>query len=210
MRYAYDKVYLYNAQRSMAAMLHYACIDCGMMLEDYYDLFLNSEISKQFGMGDPFVVAGMSGIEMAIEVMQMNEQDIIMPSSNMKKSMEYWTGWVLAYYQWITGKEFRRINREIPIQEIRELYNPYHEMDISQVIDRIDIQIKEKGYDVCLKYYRKLAGLSQSELARLTGIPIKTIQQYEQGRKDINKAQVDYIFRLSEALCCNPKDLLEI
>ena len=37
----------------------------------------------------------------------------------------------------------------------------------------------------------KEARLSQSQLAEETGIPVKTIQQYEQRRKDINKAQAE-------------------
>ena len=41
-------------------------------------------------------------------------------------------------------------------------------------------------------------------------IAIKTIQQYEQGRKDINKAQAEYVIKLAQVLCCNPVDLLEI
>ena len=61
-----------------------------------------------------------------------------------------------------------------------------------------------------LKKYRKMAGLTQSQLSEETGIPIKTIQQYEQGRKDINKAQAEYVIKLAKVLCCNPVDLLEI
>jgi transcriptional regulator with XRE-family HTH domain len=61
-----------------------------------------------------------------------------------------------------------------------------------------------------LKKYRKMAGLTQSQLSEETGIPIKTIQQYEQGRKDINKAQAEYVIKLAQVLCCNPVDLLEI
>ena len=60
-----------------------------------------------------------------------------------------------------------------------------------------------------LKKLRKRAGISQSILAEETGIPVKTIQQYEQRRKDINKAQVEYVVRLSKALCCEPQDILE-
>jgi transcriptional regulator with XRE-family HTH domain len=55
-----------------------------------------------------------------------------------------------------------------------------------------------------------MAGLTQSQLSEETGIPIKTIQQYEQGRKDINKAQAEYVIKLAQVLCCNPVDLLEI
>ena len=60
-----------------------------------------------------------------------------------------------------------------------------------------------------LKLLRKEAGLSQRELSELTDIPIKTIQQYEQRQKNINKAQAEYVIRLSNVLNCKPQDLLE-
>ncbi len=57
---------------------------------------------------------------------------------------------------------------------------------------------------------KKEARLSQSQLAEETGIPVKTIQQYEQRRKDINKAQAEYVIKLSQVLCCKPQELMEI
>ena len=40
MIYAYDKVYLRIAQRSLGEMLSYAVYDLGYELEDYYKRFL--------------------------------------------------------------------------------------------------------------------------------------------------------------------------
>ena len=51
--------------------------------------------------------------------------------------------------------------------------------------------------------------MSQKELANKTEIPLRTIQQYEQKQKNINKAQAEYLIRLSKALYCEPEDLLE-
>jgi hypothetical protein len=39
---------------------------------------------------------------------------------------------------------------------------------------------------------------------------LRTIQQYEQGQKNINKAQAEYIIKLSKALYCEPAALLEM
>ena len=47
------------------------------------------------------------------------------------------------------------------------------------------------------------------DLAELAGIPIRTIQQYEQRQKNINKAQVQYLIALSKVLCCEISDLVE-
>ena len=209
MIYAYDKVYLRIAQRSLGDMLNYAVYDCGYELEEYYRLFLESDYSRRFAKGDLFVIAGMSGAELAIKVLDIPDDDIIMPSYNTAKSQEYWTGWLFAYYQWESNKPFDLIDREIPISKIRNMYNPYHEMDISAAILKMRELSQNARVDTYLKKLRQRAGLSQSQLAVETGIPVKTIQQYEQRRKDINKAQVEYVIRLSKALCCEPQEILE-
>ena len=54
-----------------------------------------------------------------------------------------------------------------------------------------------------LKFMREEKGLSQSELAKASGVTLRNIQAYEQGYKDINKAQVITVLQLSEALECD-------
>ena len=95
------------------------------------------------------------------------------------------------------------------IQELLQMYDKYHEMDIQAFVDRVDEITHESRRESRLKRYRKLVGLSQRELAERTGIPVRTIQQYEQRQKNINKAQVDYMIRLSKVLYCEPRDLME-
>ena len=207
---AYDKVYLNMAQRVMGNMLNYAVYDCGYELSEYYNIFLESSYCERFGKGDIFVIAGMSGAELDIKVLDIPDDKIIMPGVYDGRSHEYWTVWILSYYQWYTGKSFRIIQKEVTIERIRDMYNPYHEMDISQSDDRIIELSQQTRMETYLKKYRKMAGLTQSQLSEETGIPIKTIQQYEQGRKDINKAQAEYVIKLAQVLCCNPVDLLEI
>lgn len=55
---------------------------------------------------------------------------------------------------------------------------------------------------------RKAAGLSQSELAKKSGINIRLIQHYEQGTKDINKAQVVTVLQLADALGVDIREIL--
>lgn len=54
-----------------------------------------------------------------------------------------------------------------------------------------------------------LAGKSGVELAEYSGVPMRTIQQYEQCQKNINKAQVKYLVRWSKELYCGITDLME-
>ena len=125
------------------------------------------------------------------------------------RSEEYWTGWALAYYQWETAMSFAEIVRYVPIAEIRELYSPYHEMDIRQFVDKMNELYRKERPETNLKLMRQRVGLSQSELAELSGVPLRTIQQYEQRQKNINKAQVEYLIMLAGALCCKVEELVE-
>ena len=60
-----------------------------------------------------------------------------------------------------------------------------------------------------LKQKRAEAGLSQSGLAAMSGVSLRMIQYYEQGRDDINKAQVGTVYRLAKALGCGVEDVIE-
>lgn len=60
-----------------------------------------------------------------------------------------------------------------------------------------------------LKQIRESLNISQSELAEKSGVSVRMIQYYEQGVKDINKAQAITVYKLSEALECSVEDLLE-
>ena len=205
---AYDKIYLEKARAALGWMLDYAVYDLKSELSEYWSLFLKSPVSKRFECGDPSVIAGRSGIELALMVTG-KEQEYIKPSFAEGRSEEYWTGWALTYYQWKTCLSFSRINEYIPIDEVRMLYSPYHEMDIRQFCDRISQLYFERKPQTNLKRRRLEAGLSQSQLAKLTDIPVRTIQQYEQGQKDIGRARAEYVIALSRTLCCEPLSLLE-
>ncbi len=57
---------------------------------------------------------------------------------------------------------------------------------------------------------RLRAQLSQRQLAEFSGVLIRTIQQYEQRQKDINKAQAETLILLARTLACPPEALLNL
>ncbi len=59
-----------------------------------------------------------------------------------------------------------------------------------------------------LQQKRKEAGLSQSQLAAKSGVPLRTLQHYEIGDKDIRKAAVETVLALAEALGCDLKEII--
>lgn len=211
MIHAYDKVYLDKARTALGRMLDFAVYDLGYDMEAFFALFLSSGVATRFEQGDFTLLAGKSGVEIAYEVLGPSQHDAVRktPRYAVNRSEEYWTGWALAYYQWETSLHFAEIDRCIPIKEIRAMYSPYHEMDIRQFVDEMNRRYKARKPDTNLKLLRQNAGLSQSKLAELSGVPVRTIQQYEQRQKNINKAQAEYLIRLAQALCCEAANLIE-
>ena len=61
-----------------------------------------------------------------------------------------------------------------------------------------------------LKENRERAELTQKELSERSGVNLRTIQDYEQGRKSINKAQGLSLYRLATALNVTIEELLEL
>lgn len=61
-----------------------------------------------------------------------------------------------------------------------------------------------------LKEMRTRRGMSQSELAKASGVNVRMIQQYEQGKNDINKAAAVTVYQIARALTCGVEDLLEL
>lgn len=208
---AYDKVYLECAKRVLGRMLDFAAHDLQYSIEEFFSLFIKSGVAERFGKGDFAILAGKSGVEVAYEVLEKMQIDVerSTPRYAANRSEEYWTGWALAHYQWETALSFEEIEKFIPIHYVKALYFPYHEMDIRQFIEKMNELYRVAKPDTNLKRKRRQAGLSQSQLAELSGIPVRTIQQYEQRQKNINKAQVEYLFKLSNALECSVECLME-
>lgn len=208
---AYDKVYLDKARTALGRMLDFAVYDLKYDITEFFDLFIKSGVAKRFESGDFAVIVGKSGVELAYEVLEQSgvKRERIKPNYTASRSEEFWTGWALAYYQWETSMSFAQIVRYVTIKDMIALYQPYHEMDIRQFVDKVNAMYKAAKPETNLKLLRKKAGLSQRELADLSSVPVRTIQQYEQRQKNINKAQAEYLVMLAKVLCCEVEDLME-
>lgn len=209
---AYDKSYLEKAQTTLGRMFDFAVYDLKVDLKEFFDRFIVSGVAYNFGYGDSATIAGKSGVELAYEVMEKTGENVrnIKPRYTVNRSEEYWTGWALAYYQWKTAISFSKIVEYMPINEIKALYSPYHEMDIRHFVDKMNELYINAKPETNLKIYRKRAGISQKELAEQADIPVRMIQHYEQRQKNINKAQVECLARLARVLNCNIEELLEL
>ena len=206
---AYDDNYLELAQENLAICLDYAVNYFGMSLEDFWSKFLSSKVCEKFMSGDTTTLAGRSGIEMALDVLKLQPLSPIEYFS-YDRSGEYWLGYYLAYYQWATNVDLRFLNQYVSITEMRNMYFPYHEMDITQFIDRINELLNERKQKTNLEIFRRKHKMSRSKLSKESNVPLRTIEHYEQRVANINKASAEYIISLAKALYVKPEQLLEV
>ena len=207
---AYNELYLPLAQRVMGDMFDYAVNTLSIKIEEFFKMFLVSGMAHQFEIGNPTYIAGKNGCEVAREVinectdLSVDTEDIMY----LDKSPEYWIGWALAYYQWYSSLSYRYIERHVPIDSMYGMYVTLHEADISLYVDIMNEKCRDNREESMLKRLRAYAGLSQSKLAAESGVALRQIQLFEQGQRDINKAQVGTVLQLSQALHCDVEDLI--
>ena len=211
MMYAYDEMYLNDAMINLGEAFDYAATVLNIPMDDFLDMFIISGIADQFAAGVPKFVSGLSGTELVWEVLSRTGKIIDMPASKTEYdySPEYWCGWILAFYQWNTGKSFKEIRKYLPMKEIYKLYPTLHEASEEKFVDIANSILERKNLPTKLQTVRKAIGLSQKELSEKSGVTLRMIQQYEQRAKDINKATASNLFALARALGCKADDLLE-
>ena len=208
---AYDELYLSGAQNILGHAVDFAVMTLAIEPNVFGNALAVSESAKQFSEGNPRYIAGMNGCELArfilddVRVAYRESADEMF----LDKSPEYWAGWALAHYQWFTALSFMEILRAMSLDDIIRMYPLYHEMDLSHFVEQMDRFMKETYPQTRLRDRRSNCGLSQSELAADADVPLRQIQLFEQGQRDINKTSAITLYKLSKALHCKMEDLLE-
>ena len=212
MIHAYREIYLSKAQSVLGDAFHYAVNTCGIPGSDFIKLFVASSVSKRMENGEPAYLAGKSGIEIVVEVVAetMGKEIEEEPKMQMGRSREYWIGWAAAYYQWFSSRKYGDIFKVVTFEDLQKMYYTLHEADISKFVDIMDRRMQEFFPDTNLKRIRTAYGCTQAELAKLSGVSLRSIQMYEQRNKDINKASVETIYRMAKTLGCTIEDLIEM
>ena len=211
MTHAYNESYLNNAKDCLSSFFDYAIGNCKLKPEWISSLFVTTGFAEQFEKGNPAMLAGMSGIELARKVLlkAYGKKELPEPTLSEDRSPEYWAGWALASYQWYYARRFKDIFERIPMNEIIGMYSVYHEMDISHFIEDMEARYQAAEGESNLKRIRESRGLSQTDLAEQSGVNLRNIQMYEQRGNNIDKAQAQILYKLSRVLGCDVEDLLE-
>jgi len=132
---SYNKSYLADAVSAFASMMDYAVNACRLDGDVFLHMFITCGLAEKFEHGNPKVVLGMSGFELAYKAIADTTGKI--PTALPFKSIdfrtpEYWAGWALCQYQWHSARSFASILRFYPFAEIVAGYYPLHEADITK------------------------------------------------------------------------------
>ena len=209
--HAYQEMYLSKAQASLGDAFDYAINTCKIPSEDFIRFFTASSVSKRMENGEPAFLAGKSGIEIAVDVVleTTGKQLDCEPQEHMGRSREYWIGWAVCYYQWYSARSFSDIFKVLSFEDLQNMYYTLHEADITKFADIVDDKMRDHFKETNLKRIRTIYGCTQAELSERSGVSLRSIQMYEQRNKDINKASVEALYRISKVLGCTIEDLLE-
>lgn len=207
--HAYSQLYLSKSSRTVGNMLHDAVVEFGMNGTDFLKRFIQSDVAKQIENGNPKYIAGKSGLELFLEVMEKTTGETYATEliESYDRSDVYWAGWMLTHYQWYSGHTFKSILDTVPYDELIVLYKTLHEADLQKSYEVLNAHFSKS--ESKLKTARKHCGLTQKALANASGVSLNTIRAYERKSKDLHKAQFDTVMRLSKALQCDVSELSE-
>ena len=211
MIHAYQEIYVNKVQKSLGTAFDYAINTCGILGDEFIKLFIVSSISKRIKNGEPLYLVGKTGIEIVFDIISETKYEVDLKDveDTFDKSCEYWIGWSIAYCQWYSDRSFNEIFEVFSYDELRIMYQHLHEADISKFVEIVDSRIKEYYHETNLKRMRKLCGYTQKEVAENSGVSLRCIQMYEERNKDINKASVETLYKLSKVFGCKIEDLIE-
>ena len=210
---AYSELYLDDAMSNLGDMVEFAVCDLKFDPDEFFGWFISSGIASKFEKGNPKYITGMSGYELAEAV--LSETNVSYekrePSYVEFKGREYWAGWILAYYQWKTGKRFEDIVKDgLTLSTVFSMYI-LHEADESKFVAAANeiIARNKENRKSKLSEIRKARGFTQQQLSEASGVTLRMIQLYEQKQNDISKAQVTVVINLAKALGCEVEDLID-
>ena len=175
----------------------------------FVNIFINSKAINKIEIMHPGYFFGMSGIEICQNI--LDEANIKYDKSieyeSLDRNIYYWLGDSLAYYAFNKNYRYKYVFSFVSIESLLKMYDKYHEIDISYFVNKLDEYRKLSPSK--LKNIRENRRLSQNDLSLYSMVSLRTIRAYEQKQKDINKAEVMSVLKLSHTLNCSIDDILE-
>lgn len=212
---AYDETYLPDAMANLAGAFDYALNDCGLPVGLFMDFFATSEAAALFGRGTPKYVCGMSGEELVAEIMRQTgwrafsicRQPHCAPAQHPNTGPD-------GYSHTANGpgecgsRTFSMCCRSTISCDAPRLCTKPTKADSSTCTTSGPPIIAPRATPGCTRSACAPDSANPGWPAR-SGVTLRSIQMYEQRRKDLGKAAVSTVLALARTLGCRIEDLLE-
>ena len=199
---AYAEGYVNTFSRSLGNLFHIAVVMEDMDGDEFAGMFATSEVAKGVENAHPLYLAGISSRTMFRLVTGTFVDTEVLPEL---RSPEFWGGYIAARAQREINCTFARLFERVPYSTIVSMYEPYHEMNESKMLEILKEKVSPENR---LKVRRLERGVSQAELSRMTGVNLRSIVAYEQGEIDLENASGITLYRLSRTLNCTIEELI--
>jgi hypothetical protein len=145
MKYAYSEMYLSDVQKNLGFFFQATLHNLNLSVDEVQGTFLASEIPTQIEFANPNFLCGKSGYELAILAFPQFEKKLLESIDEpFYPEAEYWSGHVLAYYQWYSNRPFAEILGKYPLERILSDYRLMHEADITKMALAMDAVVMAK------------------------------------------------------------------
>lgn len=189
------------------------CLPGGLVT--FYPEFCNSEIAAHYSSRSGRGFGHASGIELVLALRDDaggNLDLMIQDTPRISKERGHfarWCGQIALRYHEASGDSFATLPKTLSLERLRRLHNELGDQDIERCLQEIICRTTRLHDQTQLAIRRLQKSITQTDLARLSGVSLRSIQQYEQRKKDINKGQALSILKLSRVLGCSMEDLIE-
>ena len=175
---AYPETLLPDARSQLADAADYAVIDMDSPIDEFFSLFAASDFARRIERGDRSTILGISGIELAQGVLALDtgKKDFKVARESLRRTCAYWSGWILSYYQWKSNRTFKEILAALPGSVVEKMYKVFHEAPDERFASVADEIVNKKNSETRLKRIRSAYGCSQSRLAKMSGVGLRSIQ----------------------------------
>lgn len=195
---------------NLGICISFACKYLGFQADEFFKLFSSSIISIEYAKANPKYIYGMSGVELAYEVLYdlgFNPKNV--DDYEIEKDANYWVGRVIGYIRYVNDYSYKYLAEIINLNSLLDHFEELVNEGLGYINEYVFTNLVSTDTKSRLQVKRKLVDLSQSELAQKANINIRTLQQYEIKNKNINNASVTSVIRLADAIGCKIDDILE-
>lgn len=170
------------------------CVEAKIHFEVITDAIAKSAFIKNIESGDYSYINNKTYYEIFIEIF---DKEYYINNNYMNYNDAYWCGYAYSKLFYKYRKSFSYIFLKISLEKMMNMYKTYHEMDISQLFEKFEIEMEK---DSILRLLLKKHSMSGAELSRRTRLSIGTINNLKKDDRNLYNATFNTVYSIALVL----------